>query len=526
MKNGSSMYNPIEHQNSPEISRQEQEAPFSDFLIDDIEAEITAPPEEYGPYAANEEAEILRGGSLDSEVEYESSNELAASSEKFAAYLEGLGTHVEEVARKAPQIKQGAEKLIARFKVRPEFFTDDKRSAIFMSLALKEESIQQAIALGKDERHKLLHEQNFVTNAALLLTQEYAEGFPHQVAKHKAEAGDDAWDVIKAKMNEFEQPELSRSLDNYIKSKGLLDDLKDKIGVDGGEPSYHVLSFGQNAHLYFGDVSNGVTSAELNEWSAGLEARAAAFEQAISGGGLVANATGFAVELPEDHRHHVYIPAVSAEVLMAEERGIDLSEAAINYKKDQIIGTIRHEYVHTQGDLTVGGEFGKCLEERRAEYYSGETREYFEVKAFFRHLQVIKGKFIGAIFDEALQNRDDPSLPDTYELLAKYYGIEAVAEIAAAQPDVYIKHTVSTFTKGMLDSLGGCNAIIERMIGRLNEEELTDVRARTVRVINNFRREKVTDGGLDPNQEQFLSSYFAPVLSGLGLHLKDITFAS
>jgi hypothetical protein len=446
----------------------------------------------------------------------------------FGRRLEALGADVEEVVQEAERIKHGAAQLIETFKIRPEFFDDTSRSTIFTSLALSAAKTQEQLDAGEGNSRELERKRSFIASAAFLLTRDYADGFPELAERHKTEKHGEKGGVTKSKLDDFEQPELTSSLRDFIEREGLLNELRGKIGVGGAEPEYHVLSIGRGADTFFASAPNGLAYRELREWSNGLEERTERFAESINGGGLVADASGFAIDFPDNPgMHYVYIPAISAELLMAEERGIVAADrVAQTNKNPRTVATIKHEYVHTQGGLIVEDEFGKSLDERRAEYYSGDENEYYEVKVFFRQLQILnKGKFIGDIFDEALPDRNKPGHAGTYELIAKHYGLEAVAEIAAAQPDAYVQYATSSFTHDMLQALGGYDAIIERMARQSDAEGMAEARRRTARVINNFRAERISeDGQLDQDHEQFIGVYFAPLLRGLNLHLPDIPY--
>lgn len=74
-----------------------------------------------------------------------------------------------------------------------------------------------------------------------------------------------------------------------------------------------------------------------------------------------------------------------------------------DYAQDVIDGkknSLTHEFIHTQQPF-VRGETGRVVEERRAEYFSGDTSAYFDAKQAFIYMNV-------------LGNVDGLSLLDTY----------------------------------------------------------------------------------------------------------------
>jgi hypothetical protein len=479
--------------------------------------------EMFAPHGADELGHIALAEAADAELPID--DEQLRAEGAFSDHLTHISAHVEEAAQEAERITRGAAQLIEVFKVKPEFFEEAKRSTIFASLALSAAKTQEALEAGTGDRRELERKQGFIANTTFLLTCKHADGFPELSAQHEHEDRGGQDSIAKSKMDKFEQPELTRSLREHIAREGILDELKTRIGAGGEDPEYHVLSIGSTPAFHFDREANGITYEEAREWDKGLEERTRQFGQSIPGGELAARAAGFAVSFEEDtDHHHVYIPAPAAELVMAEERGIVPNQYMIDTRTaERTVSTIKHEYVHTQDPLNVGGEFGKSLEERRAEYFSGDKSEYYEVKSFFRQLQLLRGKYVGDIYEEALESRHTDDPVDTYELVGKYFGMEAVAEIAASQPDAYVRFASSSFTKDMLNSLGGYAAIVERM-AKDDSVDVDEARTRTARVINNFRADKIKDGQFNPDQEEFLGTYFGPVLRGLDMHMADIPY--
>ncbi len=449
-----------------------------------------------------------------------------ASEDAFNVQFERMKRHVPEAAEEAERIGRGGAVLIEAFKVRPEFFEDDKRSAIFASLALNAAKTEEAMSQASHDRNGIHERQTFIANATFLLTRDHADGYPELKAAHEAQIRGDRDSISKAKMDKFEQPELTRSLRAYIEKQGILDELRAKLGHAGTEPDYHVLSIGSTGSFHFDHEAAGLTYEEAKAWDRGLEARTKAFAASIPGGELAAGAAGFAINFDEDpDHHHVYIPGPTAELVMADERGLVPNKYMVETRQaKRTVGTIKHEFVHTQGDVNVNESFGKSLEERRAEYYSGDNGEYYEVKSFFRQLQLLSDKYIGDMFEEALASAHTGDPVNIYELCAKYYGLEYMVDIAASQPDAYVRLGAnSQFTRDMLQSIGGYGSIVER-IAHSKYVDHEAAKKYTVRVVNNFRTSRLVDGEVDQDYEIFLGQYFGPVLRGLDLHLADIPY--
>jgi hypothetical protein len=446
------------------------------------------------------------------------------------ARLQLIGQHVPEVAEEAERITRGAAELIETFQVQPEFFNDSKRTAIFASLALSTAKMNEARDGGSANEQELERQRAFIGNATFLLTRKHATGFPDLAAKYKAEQGSGGNAGLKRVLDKYEQPELTHDLKEHIEREGILNDLREKLAAEKGattEPKFHVLGIARDPLAYVDHEASGLTWNETRKWAEGLEARTKEFASQFPQGELAAGAEGFAIDFEGDPHHHVYIPLPGAELVMADNHDSKPSLFAVNVnnKIERVIGTIRHEYVHTKGSVNVGDAFGKSLEERRAEYHSGDTSEYYEVKAFFRQLQLLHGRYIGDMFDEVVEHQADENPISIYEVIARDFGLGTVAEIAAAHPHAYAMHTKSSITKTMLRSLGDFGDIIERAA---HDDYVDQEKARnyTVRVVTNFRADKATEKGIDREYEEFIDSYLGPVLRGLSMRLADIPYTS
>lgn len=491
---------------------------------------MTTPANPYELHNANTLDSQLTGamgyfglkGSSEADNHQASPSERLLSEDAFKDYLDHLSTVVAEVAVESERIARGASLLIETFGVTPEFFEDSNRSTIFASLALSAAKVQEAAGRHEDP-HELSRKQGFIANATFLLTRKYTTRYQDLSADHEAQVNAGRSKVTKASWDKFEQPELSAALSSYIDRHGILDRLKARFGSDGMLPQYHVLSIGQQPSFHFDLKKNGISWPEAKAWDNGIAARTQTVAKTIPDGELLSKSSGFAVTF--DGQTHVYLPAPAAELLMAEERGIVPNQYMIDTDRaERTKGTIRHEFTHTKGSVLVSNEFGRSLEERRAEYFAGDSGEYFEVKGFFRQLQLLHGDFIGDLFEQALDSKHTDTPVNIYELIGKHFGMEEVAEIAASQPNAYVNHTKSSFTKNMLASLGGYAAIIERIAVSDNVDQEA-ARTRVRQYINKLRANNgAAENGLDEDYEEFLGGFLSPILHGLKMELADIVF--
>jgi hypothetical protein len=180
-------------------------------------------------------------------------------------------------------------------------------------------------------------------------------------------------------------------------------------------------------------------------------------------------ASGFATEI--EGKHHLMIPMAAADVLLSEKNGVKLRNEWTADKPARIKGLLQHEFTHLQDSTRVEGVFGYTIEERRAEYFSGDTSEYFQEKAFLNHMSLMKGKHLVKLFDEQAAMRKEGQEVSIYKLMMDTYGIDATAQIAAAVPAVYMRYENSEFVKGMVQNLGTYEQIAVAYAQTLSPEQ-------------------------------------------------------
>jgi hypothetical protein len=446
----------------------------------------------------------------------------AAAEYAFAAQVDRLARYLPEAKERGEDIAKGGAELIESFQVKPEFFGEPMRSTLFASL-----SLHAAGAARESDRNgmtdpEVARKRQFVASAAFLLTRGFSDAHPELAAAHE-KAEQSSHNIERETMDKFEHPELTSALATYIEESDLLDELKARLGDNGDVPDYRVLSIGHGNAALFAKEQNGLDYETIHAWDRGLVASTKRFAQMVPGGEVIAQASGYAVDFEDDGHHTVYMPAAKAEVLMAEQRGVKLSQyTELAGVERRVQGVVRHEFVHAQNPVLVGANFGRSLEERRAEYFSGDTGEYYDVKSFFRQLDIVCGASAGSVFETALASQDGPMPVSPYEVYAAHGGLELVAEVAASQPESFAKFTASEAVTDMHAALGGCEGIIDRAARSLPDKRAAE--GRLIQGINRLRAINSKDGQLNTEYEEFIGSYFQPVLKGLGMELADIAY--
>lgn len=440
----------------------------------------------------------------------------------FQAALDTFAESVPETVAEREKILQGATELISTFQVRPEFFDGRDRALIFASLSLSTAKILEAAQGGPgSSRVEIMRQQAFLTSATFLLTANYADAFLEQRSDHQAQLseGKQSERTIGERINKHVHPEVTAALNQVVAEKGIFEEVRRRMGVADSQESpvtLQAISIGPSSLSAFDLKANGITWSEFAAWEAGLKARTERFVSEVPGGRLASKAAGFARQ--DAYGDHIYIPMTSAELFMGETRGIVLDDGASTMQA-RVLSTLRHEYAHTQDNVIVEGEFGKSLEERRAEHFSGNGGEYFEVKKFFRQLDILYGTSIGGMLDEVAAARSEGRQLSIYELLADRIGLDKLAEIAASQPDAYVEYARSSYIRDMLDPLGGFDEVVGRAAMAPRVDKQLAIRRMTA-YVNNLRFHNQKGEGY----EEFLSRFFKPILHAFGLKISDIKY--
>lgn len=128
---------------------------------------------------------------------------------------------------------------------------------------------------------------------------------------------------------------------------------------------------------------------------------------------------------------------------------------------------ISHELIHTQNAF-VRGELGRIIEERRAEYFSGDRSSYYDIKQLFIYVGIFSGIDITDMFDS------NPTNPTSFYInLYKTLGVEMANGIVANIPTAYQSDT-SEAIKNVAHLTGGPDQVIKQAIA-LGKNDQTSV---------------------------------------------------
>lgn len=412
----------------------------------------------------------------------------------FSDVIDRFGVDNQEVADRKEELELAGAELIESFGVKPEFFEDESRAAIFTSLAGNHASATKTKET--DSWTENTRKKEFVANAAFLLTRNFSTNSEELNALHEkqqlGESGVAFSEGLYGKvMEKYTDASLSKEIMEEATKAGVFTEVLAKLGInekDATTIKVSVLSTGRYSDdIDFLKEENGVTRQEANEWAKGLEKRAkkAAKElphmQDIE---LALKAAGFATTI--DGEEHLVIPMAAAEAFLAGKHGVKLDTNWRADRPERVKSLLQHEFTHLQKSTRVEGSFGYTIEERRAEYFSGDRSEYFQEKTFLTNLSLLNGKHIIKLFDEQAELRQAGQEVSIYKMLMDTYGVDVMAQIAAAVPAVYMRYEKSEFMKGMTQNLGTYDQIIAEQARALPADKKQEALARVEQRIKAF----------------------------------------
>jgi hypothetical protein len=417
----------------------------------------------------------------------EESKRLNEANEAFMAYVGSLEGY-SELDENSEGIKSAGQELIRDFNIAPSLFEKKDEALIFTSLA----SLSADILKTGERGVEIDRMREFIADAAFLLTMDdYTKGGELDELRAQQESlqgeSEDSKTQLKV-LNKFTDPTITQRLTRLVESQGLFHEVNEKLGLseqDANPVEIHVLSIGKDHDsVNFDHKANGLDWSEANDWAVGLKKRADQFVREFpnQSAELAASASGFAMQL--DGQQHIFLPFAEANVLLANEDDVLINETTA--RPHGIVGTLKHEYTHAQKNVRRGRFFGWSIEERRAEYISGDSGEYYDVKGFFNNLAVLTGEHVNSIFNTVGEERRVDTDDQTYGKLAKAYGLSNLVKIAAVMPDPYIPHLKGPIEPDMQVALGGYRSIVFDVAAGLDPQEKEEAKVRLEEKISHF----------------------------------------
>jgi hypothetical protein len=153
-----------------------------------------------------------------------------------------------------------------------------------------------------------------------------------------------------------------------------------------------------------------------------------------------------------------------AEKILYKE---EVTKGSSSYSDNDFVhdmAMLEHEYVHSQEgmlDPKLSLDFGISLEERRAEYFSGDKHGYTDAKSFLNDVGLLTGEFVQDVFDNASQKGRNPS--EVVEAYANQLGLSRLVELLAVMPSNYNKEQTNSFRSSINEHLGGYDGVLRRI---------------------------------------------------------------
>lgn len=398
--------------------------------------------------------------------------------QSFARYqeqLESQSPNLEEVNQNKEAIGLAGREIIETFGVAPELFEDEGRSLVFTAIASRWAKNTERGADGENYEA----EQVFLADTVALLAYKHSDKLDD--ARHLIEAqGSPISDEASQKVyDKYTDRDLSELMRKKIQDEGLLDELKERMGitVENEDPyEVRVLSINHTDHdqtygldapqpeydLPLGDPDY-ESAVELRgavkSWKNGLEKRGANFASELGHDSLFAGAWVTTI----NGRQMLCISSALAEKILDPT---EATKDSLHYSEDdqrRDLAILMHEYVHTQGGLNIDKEpaFGINLEELRAEHFSGNTMGYQDIKGFFIDFAIATGFHPVDTFDKREKGGNSAEVIGD---IARQVGMARTLEVVLASPKNYIEDQSNEFSRSVYKYLGGFDGVIGRLV--------------------------------------------------------------
>lgn len=329
------------------------------------------------------------------------------------AYYKDAGIKEFNTADKT-KVLDKVEKLTNNFKILPAFF-DDKLNNLF-ALSTAYSSLQ-----GKS------NDKYFRASMYLLMRDNLTERPEDIVEDSRVELKSDdrdkkSIDVIK----KYTDTELTSKLNEAVKDRGVYKSTAKSISLDNT------------------DMFKDVNIVALNFAQSDFK------------------------DFSKEHYMYGSNPAMWAEELDGKQYVMSTKNYAEDYiskNEEAITLGIQRMLIHTTSSF-VRGEYGRTIEQRRADLFTGNKTDEYDIRQFFIYLNVFSG------YDLLEDLKTYPTSPEDFYLkLYKDFGIQTASKIIAVSPGFYDGNTaISTYDDARM-AFGGYDGALEGAIkiGQKNE---------------------------------------------------------
>lgn len=394
----------------------------------------------------------------------------------FTNAVDKLAEKIPEIAEQRDAIEQSGKELLEEFDIKTELFEDTGKSLFFTTLAERYSALENSkTSLSLDV---YTAEKELIADATMLLAGKESGLFAD--AEQLIDASEQNETQTDAIYERFTNKEVSEELHTAI-NNGLLKDIKDQLGVtEANEDAFtvRVLNIGDESTMHgLADLANNhlVTEPQQSpgwrEYFADERALAAYKKTMTNNLAELQRELGITTLPPAWVTHPetggvINIPLPIAEKILYTDQ--PRSRSYDDYDRKRDIATLEHEYVHTQGGLTIGNDmfFGMTIEEYRAEFFSGNKNGYQDVKGFLKDFELVSGVNIPGYMASHLKGGTPE---DFYTMVAQKIGLQNTLELALTVPNKYIAPE-RKLQANIAQQLGGQDGLTQR----LYEQNLDD----------------------------------------------------
>ena len=388
--------------------------------------------------------------------------------EKLSSLQTKLGKDLPELEERK-DLNQELASLMDRYDISAELLDDDARALLLFGIAAHSLDL-------KDYND----EDEIVRDALALLAHGFSAEFT-DTHNELSQANDQGYERVTMVYDKYTDPRLSAELQGLMSNGEYVGETQERMGIDATNEDPYVVRVLTTAsdHQLLGLDAPRVTEAdtsraELDEkielaadvrsWKQGLKERSDTFAKELGRDSSFADA--WVTEI--NGVRNLCISMALAEKLL--DRNVTTNTSFYDermYQND--LSTLRHEYTHTQGGLNLGGEtvFGISLEERRAEYFSGDKLGYQDVKNMFNSYYVLTGNRLDDLF---LKTKGGEQA-EVYSEIASNIGLANMIEFLAAVPRNYLDDdSCPKALKRLASRTGDYN----ECFGRILEQKMVD----------------------------------------------------
>jgi hypothetical protein len=325
--------------------------------------------------------------------------------DKFADRLTSFSSDFPEIAELQKPLREAGGELIQEFGLEPQFFDDEHNSLLFMGIAQRYTNLTTAIQEGELTREQHYREKEFITNALLMVAGKDAAYYDNLADHSGTEKGISSSHLLLDIYRECDDPVLGRLLQEEIERIDLFGNQRARLGIPENreeEPfELHVLDVDERA-----DPN---TKPERYAKTRNLAAKIGL--KSLPGTAWVSKVDGVS---------HMAIPRQIVDKFLSDD---DQDSAYANY-------ILRHEYIHTQGNLATTGIY-MSTEEVRANRLSGEGATYADEAYLFGEIKELTGV---DIIEGIIEKQKHGEQPTIHRDIVHNLGLSALLDITLASP--------------------------------------------------------------------------------------------